>query len=150
MSSFYITEMGLLADGPFDTYEDAWMRMHSIQPQSVHWAFKWGGWNIEEVGGEGDAPGIPSRQRPEGEAMGVDEFQVIPRVTSIKAKTTGYGETMKTVGILVSGDYTVEYDAGDGIKENQSVSVELTLPLEYRRRFAIGDELVVSLTMRNK
>ena len=36
-----------------DRYQDAWMEMHRLQPQSVAWAFKWEGWSIEEVTEDG-------------------------------------------------------------------------------------------------
>jgi len=33
----------------FDTFNEAFGRLHQLQPQSVDWAMKYEGWSIEEI-----------------------------------------------------------------------------------------------------
>ena len=123
---YWITKDGERVKGPHSKYDDAWFQMHHVQGQSVAYAFKYGGWGIEETEARGEA------------------MQVEARIKSVKAKTTGYGDTEKTIGVTIEARSSFEY-VQDGVKQDANTTVSFELPLAYRRQFSVGDRVTFDI-----
>lgn len=133
--SWFILKDGHMKEGPFNTYQDGWMRMHLIQGQSVHHATTYEGWSIEEVG-------EPEMRDDERKRM---NYTITARIAQIARKTTGYGKDEKTVGILITADYEFEYETAEGLTETAKSDIKLSLPLEFRRSYAVGDPVTFTI-----
>ena len=124
-----ITRDGEYKEGPFDSHNQAFIRLMQLQPQSVHWARKYEGWNI--------VPHNSGRIPAEKETS----VEIQATVKTVDQATDGYGETSRVIGVRVQAKYSLLV-AGD---EQAQRTLEFTLPLEYRRQVFPGDVITLDI-----